>query len=60
MFPPSGDFAGEIAGKPDLDVYRQRAHDTIIAHNGAILIRIRKTGEVVFEKAGADGRKVEL
>jgi hypothetical protein len=42
------------------DLYRHAAHDTIIRDNGAILFRIRKTGAVIFEKAGADGRKVDL
>ena len=60
MLPPSGDFHFEIDGRPDLDLYRQRAHDTIIGANGAILIRIRKTGGVQFEKAGNDGKKVTL
>jgi hypothetical protein len=60
MYPPSGDFHFEVHGREDLDLYRQAAHDTIIRANGAILIRIRKTGAVVYEKAGSDGRKVEL
>ncbi len=60
MHPPSGDFHFEVEGRDDLDLYRQAAHDTIIRANGAILIRIRKTGAIVFEKAGSDGRKVEL
>jgi hypothetical protein len=60
MFPPSGDFHHAVDGRDDLDLYRQLAHDTIIRANGAILIRIRKTGAVVFEKAGSDGRRVEL
>jgi hypothetical protein len=60
MFPPSGDFHFVVEGREDLDLYRQAAHDTIIDANGAILIRIRKTGAIVFEKAGSDGRKVEL
>lgn len=60
MFPPSGDFHHAVDGRDDLDLYRQLAHDTIIRANGAILIRIRKTSVVVFEKAGSDGRRVEL
>lgn len=60
MFPPSGDFHYAVEQRDDLDLYRQAAHDTIIRANGAILIRIRKSGAVVFEKAGSDGRKVEL
>ncbi len=60
MYPPSGDFHFEVEGRDDLDLYRQAAHDTIIRANRAILIRIRKAGAIVFEKAGSDGRKVEL
>lgn len=60
MFPPSGDFWHAVEGRPDLDLYRQAAHDTIIRNNGAILIRIRKTRVVVFEKPGHDGRKVDV
>jgi hypothetical protein len=60
MFPPSGDFYFEVDGREDLDLYRQAAHDTVIRMNGAIPIRIRKSGAVVYEKAGSDGRKVEL
>jgi hypothetical protein len=60
MLPPSGDFWYSVEGRSDLDLYRQTAHDTIIRDNGAILIRIRRTLEVQFEKAGLDGRKVDL
>ena len=60
MYPPTGDFHFEVPGRDDLDLYRQAAHDTIIRTNGAILIRIRKTGAVAYEKTGSDSRKVEL
>lgn len=57
---PNGDFYFAVDGRPDLDLYRHAAHDTVIRDNGAIRFRIRKTGAVIFEKAGADGRKVDL
>jgi len=57
---PNGDFYFAVDGRPDLDLYRHAAHDTVIRDNGAILFRIRKTGAVIFEKAGADGHKVDL
>ena len=57
---PNGDFYFAVDGRADLDLYRHAAHDTIIRDNGAILFRIRKTGAVIFEKAGADGHKVDL
>jgi len=60
MFPPIARYHFAIEGRPDLDGYRQKAHDTIIASNGAILIRIRKSMKTVFEKPGRDGRKVDL
>jgi len=60
MFPPSGEFHFAVDGREDLDIYRQRAHDTIVAANGAIVIRIRRSGTVQFEKAGANGQKVIL
>ncbi len=60
MFPPIERYYFAIEGRPDLDGYRQKAHDTIIAGNGAILIRVRKTMKTIFEKPGRDGRKVDL
>ena len=60
MFPPIARYHFVIEGRPDLDGYRQKAHDTIIAGNGAILIRVRRTLKIVFEKPGRDGRKVTL
>lgn len=60
MFPPIARYHFAVEGRPDLDGYRQKAHDTIVASNGAILIRVRKTMKVVFEKSGRDGRKVDL
>lgn len=59
MLPPSGDYAYEIEGRADLVEFRMVAHGTIIGENGAILIRIRKTGTVVFEKPGANGKGVK-
>ncbi len=60
MFPPSGDYAYDVDGRPDLVEFRMVAHGTVIGSNGAILIRVRKSGAVVFEKAGADGHGVKL
>jgi hypothetical protein len=59
MFPPIERYHFAIEGRPDLQGYRQKAHDTIIAGNGAILIRVRKTMKTMFEKPGRDGRKVD-
>lgn len=60
MFPPIERYHFAVEGRPDLDGYRQRAHDTIIASNGAIVIRVRKSMKTIFEKPGLDGRKVDL
>lgn len=35
-------------------------HETIIGANGAILIRTRKVSKILLNKAGRDGREVNL
>lgn len=60
IWPPIAKYHFAIDSKPDLDGYRQRGHETIIRANGAILIRTRKDARVILDKAGQDGRKVNL
>jgi hypothetical protein len=60
IWPPIAKYHFVIDGKPDLDGYRQRGHETIIGANGAIFIRTRKDARVILDKAGQDGRKVDL
>jgi hypothetical protein len=55
MYPFDDDSAAD-----DLDVtaYRSRGHETFIAKNGAFEIRDARSGEVVIEKPGSDGKGV--
>lgn len=57
MFPPSGEFHFAVDGREDLDIYRQRAHDTIVAANGAIVIRIRRSGTCNSRRPEPTARK---
>jgi hypothetical protein len=59
MYPPEEDSAREVPGRDDLVRYRSRAHNTYIRDNGAVEIR-HIDGTVVFSKAGANGKGVEL
>jgi hypothetical protein len=58
MFPPSDDFLVFVPERDDLMRFRHVRHDTTFGRNGAIEIRIRKTGEVIFEKPGHDGGRI--
>jgi len=59
MYPPDEDSARSVSGRSDLVRYRHKGHNTFIRTNGAIEIQ-DLTGAVLFAKAGADGRGVEL
>ncbi len=58
LYPPFPDRARPVPDRPDLIRYANRAHNTFIAVNGAIEIRLREGDVVVFAKPGADGRPV--
>jgi hypothetical protein len=61
MYPPAEQFRYLKWERPGVRCYRQTAHATFVADNGAIEIRLRQgaeLGEIRFEKEGADGRKV--
>lgn len=60
IWPPIARYHFAIEGRPDLDGYRQRGHETILGANGAILIRTRRDVRVILDKAGQDGSKVNL
>jgi hypothetical protein len=59
MYPPLPDSARDISGRPEITRYRSRAHNTWITTSGAIRIE-NISGEELLDKAGADGRKVDL
>jgi hypothetical protein len=58
LYPPQPDRVYEVDGFPGVLRYNSFKHDTFIASNGAILVRIIATNEVHFEKAGANGKGV--
>jgi hypothetical protein len=60
IWPPIAKYSFAIEGRDDLDGYRQKGHETIIGSNGAILIRSRRDVRIILDKAGLDGRKVNL
>ena len=57
MYPPQEDNRRAVPGRPDVARYRSRSHNTYIGENGAIEIR-SETNDVLFRKAGADGKHV--
>lgn len=59
MYPPQEDNAREVEDRGDVIRYRHKAHNTFIRDNGAIEIRDANE-KLLFEKAGADGRKVDF
>jgi hypothetical protein len=59
IWPPIDRYHFVVDGRPDLDGYRQKGHETILGANGAILIRTRRQVRVILDKAGRDGRKVD-
>jgi hypothetical protein len=64
MLPPIGNMAEDY--KPDIKRYRHTSHDTLIANNGSFQLRRkayderkrRILGEVILDKAGADGKNI--
>src|ERR1041384_2075354 len=57
MYPPQPDSRRVVPDFPGVTRYRSRGHNTFIAENGAIEIR-GLDGDVLFRKAGRDGRQV--
>jgi hypothetical protein len=61
MYPPNERFRYPIWERVGVRCYRQVAHATFVAENGAVEIRARTRGElgrIIFEKPGRDGRRV--
>jgi hypothetical protein len=61
MYPPNTRFRYKNWERPGIHCYRQVAHATFIAENGALEIRSRsgtELGNILYEKPGKDGKKV--
>jgi hypothetical protein len=62
MYPPDERFRFKDWERLGVRCYRQVAHATFVADNGALVIRSRtglKLGGIPFDKPGRDGRTVE-
>lgn len=57
MYPPQEDNRRPVEMFPGQRRYRSKGHNTWIEDNGAIRITLLD-GTIVFDKPGADGRKV--
>ncbi len=58
MYPPQPDSKKAVGGRTDVTRYRSKGHSTLIGDNGAIRIIDHGSGNVVFDKPGADGRGI--
>jgi hypothetical protein len=57
MYPPQADSRRKVQENDRVARFRSRGHNTFIGQNGAIEIRTLD-GDILFFKAGADGRHV--
>jgi hypothetical protein len=58
MYPPQPDSRRLVPGRTDVIRYRSKRHSTLIGDSGAIRIIDHASGDVVFDKPGADGRTI--
>ncbi|MBP9091944.1 hypothetical protein KBI23_13040 [bacterium] len=58
LYPPQPDRSYAVDGFPDVVRYRNFGHNTYIAKNGAIEVKVIATNEVDFTKPGANGKGV--
>jgi hypothetical protein len=58
MYPRQPDSKKSVPGRSDLTRYRSKGHSTLIGANGGIPIIDHATGDVVFDKPGADGHPI--
>ena len=58
LYPPLLDNLRAVPNRNDVKRLRSVGHNTFIGENGSIEIEVIKSKEVIFSKAGEDGRKV--
>jgi hypothetical protein len=58
LYPPQLDSERVETPHPKVRRFRSVAHNTLIGENGSIEIIQTLTGQVVFSKPGADGRRI--
>lgn len=58
LYPPQQDRVYAVSGFPEVLRYNSFKHDTYIAGNGAIEVRIIASGAVHFAKLGDNGKGV--
>ncbi len=59
MYPPQADAARAVVGKPDITRYRSAGHNTFVGSNGALRIEGVVGGQVLLDKPGADGKRID-
>ena len=59
MYPPELANFRAVAGQSHVKRYRHAYHQTFIAANGSIQVRVADSGSIVFSKAGFDGKGVQ-
>ena len=58
LYPPQLDNVRTVPNKNFVKRFRSVGHNTLIGENGSIEIRVVESEEIIFSKAGEDGRKV--
>jgi hypothetical protein len=58
LYPPKLDNVRTVPSEGAIKRFRSVGHNTFIGENGSIEIEVIQTKEVIFSKAGEDGRKV--
>ena len=58
LYPPQKDRVYAVPGFSEVLRYNSFKHDTFIASNGAIEVKVISTGAVQFAKLGANGKGV--